>query len=274
MTTLSNSIGYAFDLLMEVLAGLHPIWGITVISALTGVLMLVIYKYTSDQAEIRKVKDRIKAHFLAIMLYKDSIKVLFTSIGRIFSANLRYMRLNLVPLFFMIVPVGLLMVQLNCWYGYKPFEIGESIVVKAALANVADLKRAEISLVAPEGLEIQTPPLRIPAKSEVDWRLEAKQEGRYKIKVHIDNQEVTKKLIVSDRLERLSLVRHASGFWDGLLYPGESPIPSSSPVRSIEVSYRSALMSVFGWQLHWIVVYFILAIFFGLALKGVFRVQI
>ncbi len=274
MTTLSNSIAFVFDLFMWSFNGLHPIWSMTVISALTGVLMLIIYKYTSNQAEIRKVKDWIKANFLAIILYKDSLKVLFSSTGHIFRANLRYMRLNLVPLLFMIVPVGLLIVQMNFWYGYKPFEPGESILVKATLANVGDLMKAEVSLVVPEGVEIQTPPLRIPNNSEVNWRLGTKQKGHYEIKIHVGGQEMTKTLVVSDRMERLSLLRHASGFWDGLLYPGERVIPSSSLVRSIEVHYQPVFMGVLGWDVHWIIVYFVLSIFFGLALKGVFRVHI
>jgi hypothetical protein len=274
MTSLSNIIAFVFDLVMLPFKNVHPMWSMTFISAMTGVLMVVIYKYTSNQAEIRKVKDRIKANFVAIMLYKDSIRVLCSSTGHIFLANLRYVRLNLVPLLFMIVPVGLLLVQMNCWYGYKPLEPGESILVQATLTNVTDLMRAELALVAPDVLEVETPPVRIPSKSEVNWRLGAREKGHYQIKVGIHGQEVTKSLIVSDRMQRLSLLRHASDFWDGLLYPGESAIPSSAAVRSVEVGYQPVQMSVFGWEVHWVIPYFILSIVFGLALKGFFKVQI
>lgn len=274
MTAFSNGIAFFFDLFMVPFSNLHPIWGMLAVSALTGVLMLIIYKYTSNQAEIKKVKDHIKAHFLGIMLYKDSLRVLFSSIARIFLANLRYMRLNLVPLMFMIVPVGLLMIQLNFWYGYRPLKSGENVLIKAMLTSPADLNKAELSLVAPEDLEVQTPPLRIQSNSEINWRLGARKNGHYEIKVQINGQKVTKSLVVSNRMERLSLLRHASGFWKGLLYPGESTISEDSPVCSIEVTYQPVLMSLFGWEVHWVVVYFVLSILFGLALKGVFNVRI
>ena len=274
MTTFSNSIAYVFDLIMVPFKGFDPMWSMMVISAFTGVLMLVIYKYCSNQAEIKKVKDRIMAHFLAIMLYKDSFRVLMSSIRSIVWANLRYMRLNLLPLMFMIVPVGLLIIQMNWWYGYTPLEPGESILVKAIVAKPINLKTAELALEVPEGLEVQSPPLRIPSNFEINWRLGVKQKGSYEIRLRIDGGEVTKKVVASDRLERVVTLRHQSGFWEELLYPGEKAIPSDSFIRSVEISYQPELMSVFGWEIHWIIVYFILSIFFGLALKGVFRVQI
>jgi hypothetical protein len=274
MTTLSNIIAFAFDLIMVPFKGFDPMWSMLVISAFTGVLMLVIYKYCSNQAEIKKVKDRIKAHFLAIILYKDSFGVLVRSVKDIIWANFRYMGLNVLPLLFMIVPVGLLLIQMNFWYGYKSLEPGERFLVKATLVKHVNLEKAQVSLIVPEGLEIQSPPLRIPTISEVSWLLAARQKGNYDIKVCIDDREVTKKVVVSDNMERLALLRHASGFWDSLLYPGETAIPSASLISSVQVCYGPSLMNIFGHEIHWIIVYLVLSIFFGLALKGVFKVQI
>jgi len=274
MTRLSNTIAFAFDLIMRPFSRFDPIWGMVVISAFTGILMLVIYKYFSNQVEIKRVKDRIKAYFLAIILYKDSFGVLVRSVKDIVWANFRYMGLNLLPLLFMIVPVGLFLIQMNWWYGYKPFSPGEKFLLKAKVANQVDLEGTRISLEVPEGLEIQSPPLRIPTISEVSWLLGAKQNGNYDIKVRIDDHEVTKSVVISDNMERLVLLRHASGFWDSLLYPGETAIPPVSLISSVQVCYGPSLMNIFGYEVHWIIVYFVLSIFFGLALKGVFKVQI
>ena len=61
---------------------------------------------------------------------------------------------------------------------------------------------------------------------------------------------------------------------DQVLNPGEAPLPSASVVRSVEVKYPPASMSLFGWHIHWLIVYFILSIAFGFAFKGVFKVEI
>ena len=200
--------------------------------------------------------------------------MLVRSVKDIVWANFRYMGLNLLPLLFMIIPVGLFLIQMNWWYGYKPFNPGEKFLLKAKVANQVDLEGTRISLEVPEGLEIQSPPLRIPTISEVSWLLRAKQKGHHDIKVRIDDHEVTMKVVVSDHMERLGLIRHASGFWDFLLYPGEAAIPPTSHVSFVQVRYGPSLMNIFGYEVHWIIVYFVLSIFFGLALKGVFKVQI
>ena len=58
------------------------------------------------------------------------------------------------------------------------------------------------------------------------------------------------------------------------MYPAEPPIKSQIPVESIEIRYPTKSMDLFGWKIHWIIVYFVLSIVFGFAFKGVFKVQI
>ena len=43
----------------------------TIISAVAGVFLLVIFKYTSNQRAIGKIRDDIKAHMLALKLFSD-----------------------------------------------------------------------------------------------------------------------------------------------------------------------------------------------------------
>ena len=44
----------------------------TIISAVVGVLLLIIFKYTSNQKAIGKVLDNIKANLLGMKLFKDN----------------------------------------------------------------------------------------------------------------------------------------------------------------------------------------------------------
>ncbi len=43
---------------------IDPLWPLLFISVLTGILMLLAFRYTSNQKEIRKEKDKIKAHLM------------------------------------------------------------------------------------------------------------------------------------------------------------------------------------------------------------------
>ena len=56
--------------------GVLPGWlSVTIVSAATGLLLLLVFKYTSNQRAIRRVRDDIQAHLLALTLFKDSTSV-------------------------------------------------------------------------------------------------------------------------------------------------------------------------------------------------------
>jgi len=56
---------------------------VLVISIVVGLLMVVLFRYTSNQKAIRIAKDQLKAHLLAVRLYQDQLPVVLASYGRI-----------------------------------------------------------------------------------------------------------------------------------------------------------------------------------------------
>ena len=53
------------------------------VSLLTALLMLFVFQLTSNQAGIRRAKDRIKAHLLELRLFKDNMRVTLWAQGGI-----------------------------------------------------------------------------------------------------------------------------------------------------------------------------------------------
>src|SRR5256714_7912199 len=91
------------------------------ISLVIGLLMVIVFRYTSDQKAIRVAKDHLKAHLLALRLFQDQIHVVLRSYGRIVMATGHYLRLAFKPLLFVIVPMTFLIVQLDRYLGSEPF---------------------------------------------------------------------------------------------------------------------------------------------------------
>ena len=62
--------------------GVLPGWlSATIVSVVTGWLLLLVFKYTSNQRAIRRVRDDISAHLLALKLFKDSTSVILRRRG-------------------------------------------------------------------------------------------------------------------------------------------------------------------------------------------------
>jgi hypothetical protein len=61
------------------------------------------------------------------------------------------------------------------------------------------------------------------------------------------------------------------GFLDELLYPAEPPL-DPGPVEQVAVTYPEANVDVFGFEIHWMIVYFVLSMAFAFLLRGPFKV--
>jgi uncharacterized membrane protein (DUF106 family) len=92
----------------------------TVISAVVGILLLIIFKYTSNQKAIGRVRDGIKANMLALKLFKDSMAVTLRSQGQLFKGAFSLLFHAIRPMLVMIVPVLLILSQMGMWYQQCP----------------------------------------------------------------------------------------------------------------------------------------------------------
>jgi hypothetical protein len=264
-----------FDVLFLPFRSLNPWWSMIFISLLTGLLMLLIFRLTSNQAGIRAIKDRIKAHLLEMRLFKDNLRVTLGSQRRILAANLKYLSYSAKPMLVMIIPLVLILVQLNVWFGYEPLAVGEPVILKVRLAGGASPMKTELRLEASPSIRIETPPLRLESEAETDWRILPQAEGAARLTVFTSTGAYEKSVLVGGpALARLTPVRVGPGFFEELLHPGEPALPAGGPVRSIEVAYPERRLPLLGLRLHWLVAYFALSIVLGYALKRPFRVEI
>jgi uncharacterized membrane protein (DUF106 family) len=255
--------------------GLSPWFGMTAVSLLTALLMLEVYKLTSNQAAIRRAKDRIKAHLLELRLYKDDMRTTLRAQGGILKANLAYMGANLKPLAVMIVPLVLILAQLSLWFDRAPLRTGDETLVKVGLVETADPITLGLELETPAWVEVSSPAVRIPDEHEIAWRIKALAEGNGLLILRTGGWTVEKTVAVGGRpLTKVSALASRGSFGRRVLYPGEPPLPAGTPVRSVEVLYQAKAMTAFGFRVHWLVAYLILSVAFGFAFKGVFKVEI
>lgn len=267
--------GAIFEALFWPFRGLSPWFGMIVISLLTGLLMLMIFRRTSNQEGIRRTKNKIKAHLLELRLYKDSLPVSLKAYRSILLANLKYVGHSVKPMLVMIVPVLLILIQLNLWFGFRSLDIGQEAILKVKLEPGQDPLPSDLALVPPTGVAVETPPLWIEESREIDWRLRAREKGIHSVVLQWGQKSFSKKVAVAQNLlSKISAVKPGPNVFEEIFNPGEKPLPGGLGIRFVEVAYPPGRMNLFGWRLHWLIVFFALSIVFGFALKGVFRVEI
>ena len=271
----NSVIGKIFDILFLPFRGLSPWVAMIVVSFLTGLLMLFIFRHTSNQEGIRRIKNKIKAHLLELRLYKDSLAQQLTSQGKILSANFKYFSYALKPMLVMVIPVMLILIQLNLWFGSRSLDIGDEALVKVKLMEGINPLQTDIRLEVPPGIAVETPPLRIEDEREIDWRLRATEKGVYNILFRYQDETFTKSVAVGQsRLSKIAALKPGKGLLEQAFNPGEKPLPKNAPIESAEITYPGQRMNLFGWRIHWLIAYFGLSIVFGFAFRGVFKVEI
>ncbi len=246
-----------------------PAGGLVFVSVVAGVAMLLIFKAASNQKAIRRTRDLIRAHMLAMRLFRDDARVVVESQKRVLRTNLTYLRYAVVPIIFILPPVVLIMVQLNLRYGPAPAQPGEAVVVTAIFDGALD---EDVTLAAPPGLAVETPALRIPYKREADWRVRPARPGKYELVVQSNGKSYVKELVVGEGGVGRVSSRRVEGLWAQLMNPGERPL--SSELKAIEVKYPSRENKLFGLGVHWMLTFFVVSLVAAFALKGVLKTEV
>lgn len=289
MSVLNTLLARSFDVVLAPFRALPPIVGLIAVSLATAVAMLLIFRRTSDQKRLAAVKRQIHAAIFEIRLFNDDMRAIFRAQGEILRHNLTYLRLSLVPMLWMIVPLVLVIAQLQFHYGYDGLAPGQAVLLKAevresvalssviptevSLASTAD-RREVAALEVPLQIEAQTRAVWIPATREVIWRIAPREPGDYELRLRVGSEQFTKSIRVSNDVVRRSPVRLEVGFLNQLLYPAEAPLPREAALTSISLAYPERDIQVLGWGIHWMIVYFVLSMVFAFALRKRFNVTL
>lgn len=256
---------------------------IVLLSLLSAVIFLLVFKKTSNQEKITYHKNQIWGNILQMRLYQDQFRVLILSVFSIVKYNLLYIRQTLISLVFIIIPLLIFTVQVNNRCGYEPLKAGQQFIIRVGLdQNVTRSSSEFIEKVycapSPE-ITLETPPLRIEKEGNVFWRARvaaspANGDPYIRIGVQGNDSNVAKSIMTDYRQERFAPTKTKWSWWNGLLNNTEGFLPDGSPFKVVSTEYQRAGYSLLFWSVDAIILYFIFTLLFAFALKRVFHVNI
>jgi hypothetical protein len=259
--------------LLDLLRSQHmPLVLVLLVSVLTGLLMVFIFRHTSNQNEIRRAKEQLQAHLLAVRLFQDQLGVVLREYRRILSGSGRYIKATLKPTAILLVPVVLLIVQLDRYFEWSPLQPQQAFLVKVKVADPSSLKLVKLDL--PPGLTITAPPVHIPQENEVTWRVSAEREGQYDATVMVDGQSLAKHIVIANGLARISPARWRGHFWERVAESAESALPASAPIEAIHVTYPDRDINIGFAEWNWIIVFFIASMIAAFIFKKALGIHI
>jgi hypothetical protein len=251
---------WMFDAAFKPLAALHPLVSLSLVSLVTGGLMLFVVARTSDQAGMAATKRRMHAGLFEIRLFNDDLVAIMRAVGDLLRQNARYLRLALVPLLWMAVPLALVIAQLQAFYGYAGLVPGRPVLVTAELATPAGTPAPfhatpKLALEAPPEIRVETGAVTLAGSREVLWRIVPLAAGDFTLTLRSGERTATKTVHVSNAVARRSPLRVSPGLVAQFLYPSEPPLDAGSPVGSIALAYPEPGLEVLGLSVHWLIVF-------------------
>ena len=171
MSFLNHIMTTLFGWVLAPFEALPPLAALLLWSALIGVLMAVVFRFTSNQRALRAAADQVRANLLAIKLFQHDLGVTLRCQGGLLKAVARRLLHSLPPLVVMIVPLALILAQLALRLEHTPVTPDQAAVVELHLSPHSWQQYRDVALQVPAGARVETPALRDDQEHTVSWRV-------------------------------------------------------------------------------------------------------
>jgi hypothetical protein len=227
----------------EIELGAKAFWLVVTAGALSGIVSYGVFRRASNTSKLRAARNRIVAHLLELRLFAAEPALVLRSQRDLMVANFEFLRVAAIPSLVLVVPFAIVLVAMNAFFGYAPLRIGKPAVVTLGYRCSPGIPAAQ--LFAPDGILVETPPVRIPVACQISWRVCPIRAVTGELRVSCNGQSIRKSISSASGLTWLSDTRAGSlGLF--LLHPLELPF-SGSIVKTISVTYPSATVLGQNW---------------------------
>jgi len=252
--------------------GDHAAWALVVFSILFAAGALLLFKVSTRQRQLAAARGRLIGRLYEAALYQTSLAVILRVQAGVLRANLRYLAFALPAVAALVLPLLLVIPQLETRLGRRPLEVGETALVTATVADPAAVARLELE--DSPGARVEAGPVRDRAGSTVTWRVRAVEAGAHDLKLM--GAEAPLRLpvpVAVPGLPAVSSARHRA-FWPRLLHdPASEPLRTEA-VSRVSLSLPERHLAVAGVPMHWLVAFSLIAIVAGLLLRAPLGVEL
>jgi len=263
-----------FDGLMRPWMGQSPWPAMIVGSLVTAVVLVLLFRVSSNAEAIRQSRNRLLARTLELLMFQHDLRISLSACGRILWANAVYLYQFLRPMAVGILPLLLIFAQLESWFQWRPLHVGERTVLTVDLDASHPVLQTPVELSLSDGFQLDSPVVRIPSTNQMAWRIRALQPELGWGDVKIGEVTERKTIVSGEDLTRLSAQRSLEGQWTGLLSPSETSLAVASPIKKMQITYPTRELSVGETEVSWIVASIGLMMVLSLLLGRIFGIRL
>jgi uncharacterized membrane protein (DUF106 family) len=234
----------------------HPFVGILLLSLIITLIINIIYKYTTDQKEMKRLKDQIEDYRKKIKASRDNPKKMMKLNNEAMGVNMEYLGKSLKPTLYTFIPIIFIFAWMNAHYTYDVVAPNEPVIAHAYFL---------------EGFDGQAT-LTAPTLSTKDVQST--------IQLNEDDEPTAAFALSGPVGQHPFTVQYKEFSYNGTVTIGDRPkdvtFKGKGPVQHIDVDYPRVHplgpISIFGWRPGWLFVYIVLSISLSLATRKLMKI--
>ena len=236
---------------------LLPAWSaVIIVSVLTTVLITFMYKWMTNQKEMKHMKAQMKHHQKEMKECKNNVNKMMEINKKVMSINMNYMKQSLKPTIVTFIPIIIIFAWLNATLAYDPIMPGQEFT------TTMDFQKGifgEAHLTTTDSITIlnnATAKINQETRKAI-WTLKAEKEGKTSIEYEYEGKTYIKEVIITKEQKYLPVLT----------------IVNDGYVKQIKVDNSPlVIFHVFGFGFTWLWTYILLSLILGLGLRKIFSI--
>ena len=236
---------------------------ILILSFLVSLIIILITKYTTDQALMKRLKEEIKEHQSQIKQLRGEPAKAMEIQKKAMELNMKYMMHSLKPTLITFIPIILIFGWMSSVFAYESIKPNEQLTIHAAFDEKAS---GEAELVVLEGITIignktqNIAPGKIGDKNfgkQATWALKGV-EGEHLIEVAYSGEKQQHTVLITE----------------GNKYTNQIKNIKNGPIKSIQIGYKKKIVLPIGFKdwFGWLGAYIWSSIIFTMILRKSLKV--
>ncbi len=188
---------------------------VTFSAVVSGFLSAWSLKRFTDGPKLRSAINHIIAYLFELQLYSDEPALVLRAQRKLIAANGRFLWQMLRPSLILLAPFSVLLLVMECSFGWAPLQVDRPSVVTLHGADVEQSWR----LSPPDGFLLETMALRVPPEHEICWRVRPVTAARGLLKAISKQGELSTTIASGGGLVIGLTPVHLSRSWIDIQYP-------------------------------------------------------
>ncbi|MEK6828062.1 MAG: EMC3/TMCO1 family protein, partial [Nanoarchaeota archaeon] len=227
-------------------------WIVIILSFIVSIIIIIITKYTTDQALMKKLKDDIKEYQEQIKELKGNPAKAMEVQKKSMELNMKYMMHSLKPTIITFIPIILIFGWMSSTFAYESIKPNQEFSVSVLFEKNTN---GNAEIIIPEEITMVDNKIKKIENDKAMWALRGL-EGEHILEFIFSGEKQQKSVLITNSEKYIEPSKKTNGV-----------------IKLIQIDYKPRkILNLFGWKLGWLGTYIIFSIIFTMALRKVMKV--